>query len=74
MKKTDLVRSVKNVLARCGVCGGDPEKIEIGNLPEAVKCAAALAWARNLTEDEDTRNIRGQYNDLLKKGMFTFED
>lgn len=73
MKKADLVKSVKNVLARCGECGGDPEKIELGNLPEAVKCAAALAWARNLTEDDDTRQLRWQYNDLHNKGAFTLE-
>ena len=36
--------------------------------------AAAVAFARNLTEDDDTRRLRWQYGDLYWKGHFTLED
>ena len=40
MKRADLEKSVKNVLARCGEGNGDVDQIVIGNLPAAAKDAA----------------------------------
>jgi len=73
MKRNELWRSVFNVMERCG----QTEELVVDHsmpLEDAVRNAAAVAFARNLTEDDDTRRLRWQCGDLVFKGHLTLED
>jgi hypothetical protein len=74
MKREELVQIVVNVLVRCGRREDSARAVAIDNLSGIAQVAAALAFTRNLTEDDDTRQLRWQYGDLMDKGTFTLEE
>jgi hypothetical protein len=74
MKRKDLEQVVVNVLERGGMHRDGALNTVAQNLPEAAKLAAAIAFTRNLTEDDDTRQLRWQYGDLYDNGTFTLEE
>lgn len=68
MKRRDLIRAVGHILERCGGVAIQAE------LEDEVKFAAELAFARCLTEDDDTRAVRWQVGELIDNGDFNLED
>lgn len=69
MKRRDLSKAAERIFERCG------EDITIqGELEDEVKYAAELAFARCLTEDDDTRAVRWQVGELIDNGDFNLED
>jgi hypothetical protein len=74
MKRADLFKTVVNVLMRCGVNEDAAVNRAGKDIGLAAKDAAAMAFTRNLTEDDDTRRLRWQHGDLVDNGKFTLED
>lgn len=68
MKRRDLFRAVGHIFERCGGVAIQ------GELEDEVKFAAELAFARCLTEDDDTRAVRWQVGELIDNGDFNLED
>ena len=86
MKRAELQKSIMNVLDRCGAktmekddklfvkITGDQECwMQVNSLEGIAAPTAALAFARCLTEDDDTRRLRWQYGELNDRGNFNLE-